>query len=174
MPLSAREANALEYENFPLTENPFSAGRDNDDQLSAGVVGTIATAEVSEDGTLGNYEAVRIVPSTIFSDPATKPIVDLGDGAASVDGRTEFRLGVRKQNEQGATRVLTPWQRIRERDSGTSARDRPHLRASAWARQNYVTAGRILVMQVRHPTSNVTVDLSDANTEWEIEALGGS
>jgi len=51
---------ALRFERAQLNASDFVAGRDNDTSLDAGQVGEIGTAEIGEDGSIAQYEAVQL------------------------------------------------------------------------------------------------------------------
>jgi hypothetical protein len=157
-------SNAL-FEGDHLDESDFTAGPDNDSAITSGNVGTVAVAEVGEDGKLSSFDFVRVGDNTDSQDPTRGRIfVDLQDGSTTTDDKTQWRLVARDKN-QNRRIPITNW--FRQRDSNNSRPDhrmalRPVVRNG---KPFYVADGREIVLEVRNQSSNVTVDINDSEVE---------
>jgi len=164
--VAAVNPKALNYEGDHIDEADFTAGKDDGDQLQAGVVGEIATAEVGEDGKLSSYEAVRPGDRTDGNDPTRGRIfVALEDGNGNVvSDKVQWRLAVRDKNNNRRIPV-TSW--YRQRDSNNQRPDhRVALRpVTRGGKPFFIKDGRVLVLEVKNESSTVTVSASDSTVE---------
>jgi len=157
---------ALQYEGDHLDEADFTAGKDNGEQLQAGVVGEVATAEVGDDGKLSSYEAVRPGDRTDTNDATRGRIfVELEDGNGNtVSDKVQWRLAVRDKNSNRRIPV-TSW--YRQRDSNNQRPDhrmalRPVTRSG---KPFFIKDGRVIVLEVKNESGTVTVDASASTVE---------
>jgi hypothetical protein len=165
------DVSSLVFERFTLRDADFSAGRDDDTSLSAGVVGEIATAEVGEDGQLSNYDAVRL------GQPASNPTGDrkgneqyvkLRAGSSDIADAATFAFAARKKGEIGGGTggMVTGFRKHRGQDNADPAQRDP------LPPQNPVVKdGRVLQLLAKDEANSLTVDLSEST--FELPSLGG-
>lgn len=172
MPITQSQARQLNYKKFTLTDSDFSASRDNDNQLSAGTVGEIATSEVGADGQLSNYLGVILgqQPDSVTGDTQGNEVyVSLGDDTAGDLGDTaEWAFAVRDKGEVGSGQAGTITGFITHR--GQDASD-PRQRKSLNPQEPIARDGKVLQLLVKDETTADTVDIS--NSTFQIPSLGG-
>lgn len=167
--------SGLRFQRAQLNASDFSAGRDNDTSLSSGQVGEIGTAEVGEDGSIAQYEAVQLgqpASNRTGDRKGNEQYCNIYDstGAADVADAAEYAVNARNKGELGggAGGTLTGWFKLRNADASDPAQ-RPPL----YPQQPVVPRRRILSFQLKNENATVQGDITDGSTTVEIPILGG-
>jgi hypothetical protein len=175
MPIvSASTLNNVEFEGINVSFADFVDGKDEEQSLSAGTIGEIATAEIGEDGQLSSYEFLRLGDNLDDGNQDSakgKLFVDLRDsGDNEVDQRTEFRFVVKTKNgnERTALTEFVPLRNANRDDPQTRLPLTPVMRNGKPA---VIGDGRLLAMEVRNAATSVTVDRT--NSDADIPARAG-
>lgn len=172
MPITQAQARQLNYKKFTLTDSDFTASRDDNTALSAGVVGEIATCEIGSGGQTSNYLAVILgqQPDSVTGDTQGNEVfVSLGDASAGDLGDTaEWAFAVRDKGEVGSGQAGTITGFITHRGQDNAD---PRRRKSLNPQEPIARDGKVLQLLVKDETTSDTVQI--ANSTFQIPALGG-
>lgn len=168
----------LDYEGIHLTQADYVAGKDEGQDLPAGTLGEVATAEIGEDGQLGSYDAVRLGDNLdpTGNSPKGKIYVELqgdqdGDGTIElVDARTQLRWAVRDKNSNRRV-PLTRWFPHRDLAESDPRLRTPLPPVTKNNKPFFAKEGRLLVLECKNEATSVNVSLSDST--FEVPSRGG-
>ena len=165
---------ALSYEGIVLRLSDFTDGQDAGSTLSAGNVAELFTAEIGEDGQLSGYDAIRLGDRADANDPAKgKMYISLVDDTGTdLPDDTEVRFRFRDKNNNRAP-PASPWFPLRDLDQSD-----PRLRRALRPRTKngnpwYIKNGRILVVEVKNESQDITPGGTGQSHILETPARGG-
>lgn len=169
------DVSGLRFRRATLNDSDFSAGRDNDNSLSAGTVGEIGTSEVGEDASIAQYEAVQLgqpASNQTGDRKGNEVYVNLhsSTNAATVPVTAEFSIQARNKGELGggAAGNISGWIRHRGQNNNDPAQRKP-----LFPQQPVVPRRRILSLQAKDENTSIQPDVTAADTVIEIPILGG-
>jgi len=169
------KASEYSFETELMTTGDFDAGKDNGDTLDSGEVGEIAVAEIGspDQGSFSSYESVAIggVPDSQLKSDAGKPFVNLFSGAGNeLPDSTQYRFAARDKNSR-RSKPLMQWRPLRNADNADPEKRRV-LQFSGIDNEDWIHEGRILVVEVRHNSQQITPDFTNGSTTFEVDYVG--
>ena len=172
--VSASRLDGIQFEGISISAADFTDGKDEGEQIGAGNVAEVATAEVGEDGQLASYDYLRLgdrLDDGNQDSAKGKLFVSLRDpDDAEVDERTEFRFVTRPKNGNRRT-ALTEFIKLRNANLDDPSKRLPFTPVSIDGKPAVVKAGRIIAVEVRNAAEDVEV--SRAESDMDIPARGG-
>ena len=172
--VSASRLDGIEFEGVSISAADFTDGKDEGEEIGAGNVAEVATAEVGEDGQLASYDFLRLgdrLDDGNQDSAKGKLFVSLRDPEdAEVDERTEFRFVTRPKNANRRT-PLTEWIKVRNANQDDPSKRLPFTPVSIDGKPAVVKDGRIVAIEIRNPATDV--EISRANTDMDLPARAG-
>lgn len=157
----------LAYEGFRINQADFTNGQEESSSVSQGNIGEIGVAEVSSDGQISSFDAVRVgVPAASVVNDVAFVAMDSDDANTDVSDTVEWRLAASDKN-RNRRRPLTDWYSQRDSDN-SDPRQRPHFSPPSGP---FVKNGREVLWEVKDETASVTVDRS--GSEFQVPMIGG-
>lgn len=158
---------------FTLTDSDFVSGRDDDSQVSAGVVAEVATAQVGPagDGQLTNYREVQLGTSAAAPGEPNTPdntmFVKLQAGGSDIADTAEFAFAAKFVGDLGGgpEGEITGFRSHRGQDQSD-----PRQRTKLPPQEPTVPAGIEVQLLAKDETANLTVDLSEST--FQIPSVG--
>lgn len=153
-----------------INQADFTPAPSSGEAVSAGEVEEIGRAEIGTDGQFVSYELVQ--PGRELGETGNSArgkgyaqlMDDSGEGdPVEVDGATEVRLIARPINQDETNEILG-WMKhrdlnIQDPDKRLEIPPATEQTSSGEEADEFVRHGRVLAIQVRHPSQDVTVSL---------------
>lgn len=147
----------------------MDAGKDSGDTLQTNEVGEVAKVEIGapSKGVYSEYELVSLggIPDAQLRTKKARVDADLQNGSdADVPASTKMRLRI-TDKRRSTTYASTRWFDKSEVEA-SSVENLPVLKWAGWQEAKFAKEGRIIVMEVRNPSSSFNVEESNSTLEF--------
>lgn len=172
--VNSNQLQTVEFESINVSTADFVDGKDEGTTLQPGDIGEVMEAEVGEDGQLSSYTFLRLGDSLDEGNQDSargKLFAQLKDASDTVvDAATEFRFIARPKNGNSRT-PLTQFIRLSDANVDDPAKRLPFTPVTRGGRPAVVGDGRIVAVEVRNPSTAVTIDRS--NSQFQLPSRAG-
>lgn len=172
--VNAKALSNVEFESINVSTADFEDGKDEETTLQPGDIGEVFEMEVGETGQLSSYRYLRLGDSLDSGNQDSaqgKLFADLQDASGTtVDDATEFRFVARPKNGN-ERKALTQFIRLSDAKQSDPTKRLPFTPVTRNGRPAVVGDGRILAVEVRNPSTSVTIDRS--NSDMKVPSRAG-
>lgn len=170
---SQRSFADKDFENLTITTSDFTAAPAEGTTIESGESVEVFRAEVNEDGDLSSYDTVQLGESLGPTGRSAKGkmFVQLRDESGNVvDENAQFRVLARPKTD--ADRIeLIGWTRHGDVNVSDSEKQLPlQPTTNTQNMPQVVEEGRLIVVEVKHPSQTVEIDLTNSTIKFPARA----